>query len=159
MWTQIDLEDLERVLAYPYSWHGTYNTHSNSWYAVATTYLGTTGKTNINTFLNAYILNPNGNPNICVDHIQHDTLDNRRKNLRATETIYNTKNRKSKNSNNTTGYRNVLYIKSNTKHPYQVRLQIDGKNTPLGNFADIDEAGEFAEKMRQKYYGEFAGKN
>lgn len=159
MWTIIDLEDLERVLSYPYSWHATYNTHSNSWYAVATTYLGTTGKTNMNTFLNAFILNPDGNPDICVDHIHHDTLDNRKINLRSTETIYNTKNRKSKNSNNKTGYRNVAYIPSNGSKPYIVQIMIDGKNTRLKSFSDIDEAGIYAEEMRRKYYKDFAGKS
>ena len=36
---------------------------------------------------------------------------------------------------------------------------INGKNTPLGKFDDVDEAGVFAEKMRQKYYKDFAGEN
>lgn len=40
-----------------------------------------------------------------------------------------------------------------------MQLQVDGKNTCLGRFAyeDLDKAGKFAEEMRQKYYGEFAG--
>lgn len=126
---------------------------------MATTYLGTTGKTNMNTFLNVFILNPDGNPEICVDHIHHDTLDNRKVNLRSTETIYNTKNRKSRNSNNTTGYRNVIYNKTYKKKPYHVQLQVNGKNKVLGRFDDVDEAGEFAKQMREKYYGEFKGKN
>ena len=42
-----------------------------------------------------------------------------------------------------------------------VNYQIDGKNTHLGRFdyEDLDKAGKFAEEMRQKYYGEFAGNN
>ena len=42
---------------------------------------------------------------------------------------------------------------------YKVVLSIDGKPKRLGSFKDVDEAGAFAELMRQKYYGEFAGKN
>jgi hypothetical protein len=53
------------------------------------------------------------------------------------------------------GYRNVSLIKGK----WVVQLQIDGKNTKLGSFDDVHEAGKFAEEMRQKYYGEFAGKN
>lgn len=75
-----------------------------------------------------------------------------------TETLYNTKHRKGKNSNNVTGYRNVAYIKRD-KHPYWVQIMINGKNTPLGKFDDVDEAGEFAERMRQKYYKDFAGES
>lgn len=38
-----------------------------------------------------------------------------------------------------------------------VQLHINNKNERLGYFDNVDEAGKFAEKMRQKYYGEFAG--
>lgn len=94
-----------------------------------------------------------------IDHINHHTLDNRRENLRISPRINNSKNRNGKNTNNTTGYRNVMYIKENIRHPYIVRLQIDGKGVHLGSFSDVHEAGKFAEEMRQKYYGEFAGEN
>lgn len=42
-----------------------------------------------------------------------------------------------------------------------VQLQINGKNSVLGKFPldKIEEAGKFAEEMRKKYYGEFAGKS
>jgi hypothetical protein len=42
-----------------------------------------------------------------------------------------------------------------------VQLQINGKNTILGKFPyeQLEEAGAFAEQMRQKYYGEYAGRN
>ena len=42
---------------------------------------------------------------------------------------------------------------------WSVQLQVEGKNTTLKRFKkdQLKEAGEFAEEMRQKYYGEFAG--
>jgi hypothetical protein len=42
-----------------------------------------------------------------------------------------------------------------------VQLQVNGKNTHLGRFKkdQLEEAGKFAEEMRQKYYGVFAGSN
>jgi hypothetical protein len=36
---------------------------------------------------------------------------------------------------------------------------INGKNTILGKFNDVDEAGNFAKEMRKKYYKDFAGNN
>jgi hypothetical protein len=96
---------------------------------------------------------------IKVDHVLHDGLDNRRSNLRITDNSSNTKNRKSKNSNNTTGYRNVTHVTSDKKTPYHVQLQINGKNTVLGKFADVDKAGKFAKEMRKKYYKEYKGRN
>jgi len=92
-----------------------------------------------------------------VDHINHNTLDNRKSNLREITTSENTRNRKSKNTNNTSGYRNVCWDKQRDK--WMVQLHLEGKNKRLGYFDDVHEAGEYAEKMRKKYYGEFAGKS
>lgn len=92
-----------------------------------------------------------------VDHIDHDTLNNRKYNLRVVERKNNNKHRKSKNKNNKSGYRNVFWNTRESK--WIVQLQINGKNTRLGKFDNIDEAGRFAEEMRQKYYKEFKGKN
>jgi hypothetical protein len=94
---------------------------------------------------------------IKVDHREHNTLDNRKINLRVTNNQKNTRNRKGKNSNNKSGFRNV----SKQGKWWVVQLQIEGKNTILKKFPldQVDEAGVYAELMRQKYYGEFAGKN
>lgn len=97
----------------------------------------------------------NTNKNEYVDHKNHNTIDNRKNNLRVTRNDKNTKNRKSKNSNNTSGYRNVSWV----NNKWIVQLQIKGKNKVLGKFDDINKAGKFAEKMRKKYYGDFAGNN
>ena len=91
-----------------------------------------------------------------VDHINHNSLDNRRCNLRLVDKSKNATNRSGRNINNTTGYRNVSYIK--TENKYIVQLQIDGKNKRLGAFDDVHEAGAYAKEMREKYYGDFAGK-
>lgn len=42
-----------------------------------------------------------------------------------------------------------------------VQLSINGGNTRLAKFPkdQLKEAAQFADKMRQKYYGEFAGKS
>jgi len=90
-----------------------------------------------------------------VDHIDHDTFNTRKKNLRISVNLENTRNRKGKNSNNKSGYRNVSWNGSG----WSVQLQIEGKNTTLKRFPrdKLEEAGAYAELMRQRYYGEFAG--
>ena len=84
-------------------------------------------------------------------------MDNRKSNLRIIENSNNLKNRKSKNKNNKSGYRNVSLINGK----WVVQLQVDGKNKRLGSFAydELDKAGRFAEEMRLRYYGKFAGRN
>ena len=103
------------------------------------------------------LLTDTTNHDIRVDHENYDTLDNRKNNLRVTNDDKNTKNRSSKNSNNKSGFRNVSW-NGNT---WSVQIQIEGVNTTLKRFKknQLEEAGEYAEEMRQKYYGEFAGKS
>jgi hypothetical protein len=107
--------------------------------------------------LNYFIAEVDTNSNLCVDHINHDTLDNRKCNLRIADTSDNSRHRKGRNRNNVTGYRNVSYIKNCKGLPYWVQIMIDGKNTVVGKFNNPEDAGEYAEKMRKKYYGDFAG--
>ena len=94
-----------------------------------------------------------------VDHKNHNTLDNTRANIKVIADKHNSTNRKTRNSNNKSGYRNVSWSKSSEK--WIIQLQINGKNKILGYFPyeQLEEAGAFAEQMRQKYYGEYAGRN
>lgn len=151
LWTIIDLEDLERVINFPYTWFAKYNHTNDEYYVVASVYHPELQQSRP-IFLHQFLMNANGKD---VDHENNDTLDNRKSNMRVVEESNNSKNRKGRNKNNKSGYRNVSLIKGK----WIVQLQIDGKNTKLGSFDDVHEAGKFAEEMRQKYYGEFAGKN
>lgn len=92
-----------------------------------------------------------------IDHINHNTLDNRKENLRMVKQDENLKHRKGKNSNNTSGYRNVSWNKYYEK--YVVQLQVNGKNTIFGYFDDVHEAGRIAKEKRKEIYGKFAGKS
>lgn len=152
-WTTIDLEDLDRVLEYPYTWYAKYQYLNKGYYVYASEYNPET-KRSKSIFLHQFIMDANGK---AVDHINGDTFDNRKINLRIAEDSDNSKNRKSKNSNNTSGYRNVSWNKKDKK--WVVQMQIDKKHKTLGSFDDVHEAGKFAEEMRQKYYKEFCGKN
>jgi transposase-like protein len=159
LWTIIDLDDLEKVLNFPYGWHPSYNKTNGKYYAHATIHIGKiNGKEkNCKKALQCIILEGDVSNDEYVDHISHDTLDNRKENLRLIKNSENLKNRKGKNSNNVSGYRNVMYLPYRKKTPYHVQLTIDGKNKCFGKFATAEEAGKCAEEMRQKYYGEFAG--
>jgi hypothetical protein len=90
-----------------------------------------------------------------VDHRNHDTLDNRKVNLRIVEDSNNSKNRRSRNKNNKSGHRNICRVGNRL----YVQLQVNKKNAKLASFKldEMNEAVKFAGEMRQKYYGEFAG--
>jgi len=92
-----------------------------------------------------------------VDHINNNDLDNRKSNLRIADRDDNSKNRKSKNSNNKSGYRNVFW--NSTISKWTVSLCKNYKSIHIGDYNDVDEAGRQAELARQKYYGKYAGKS
>lgn len=93
---------------------------------------------------------------IHVDHINHDTLDCRRFNLRVTKARDNLANRKGANKNSNTGVRNVNYIKSCDE--YWVQIMRNGKRYHWAFPSDkFEEACEFAEVKRHEIFGEYAG--
>jgi len=150
----IDSEDLDKITSYKYSWHLRWKNNTKSYYVVASEYKGVSENGNgkyKNVYMQRFLLH--APDDMVVDHINGDTLDNRKSNLRLVSNANNLKNRGGKNSNNTSGYRNVTWDKRNIK--WVVQLQVDGKNKQLGRFDDVDEAGEFAAKMREKYYGDY----
>jgi len=150
LWTIIDTEDLQKLISLGYHWYARYRKYLNNYYIQCNTYFDGIHK---NVLLHQFVLNyfdPYG-----IDHIDNNSLNNTKNNLRISDHRQNHRNRKSRNSNNKTGYRNVSF----SHDKYIVTLQVDGKQKTLGTFDDVDEAGRFAEEMRLKYYGDWAGKN
>lgn len=161
LFTSFSIKHLDRVKNFPFTWHATYDKTIDGYYAKACYYKDDENGNRIRNskpiLLHMFLMNPEGNKWIQVDHINHDTLDNTDINLRVTEASKNARNRDGANSNNKSGYRNVSYVKSDRLHPYWVQLMVNGKNTILEKFSDVDEAGAYAKEMRQKYYGKYQG--
>lgn len=72
-----------------------------------------------------------------VDHINGDTLDNRRTNLRECSNQQNQYNSK-KPKTNTSGYKGVSWYKPYKK--WRATIRISGKKKHLGYFSDLQEA-------------------
>lgn len=147
---KISPESLEKAKSLNNKWHLLQNNTMDTPYVAATLYMGIIeGKPIYKTiYLHRYLVDAKENE--YVDHVNHDTLDNRLDNLEIKTNGDNLINRKRLNRNNSTGYRNVSYSKSENK--YIVQLQVNGKNTVLGKFDDVHEAGKFAEDMREIHY-------
>ena len=153
LWTIIDLEDLERVINFPYTWFAKYNKPIDDYYAAASEYIPELGHSRP-IHLHQFIMETRDNH---VDHINHNPRDNRKENLRVILPNENLKNRETKNRNNKSGYRNVCWEKKSKR--WIVQLQVNGKNTVLKKFKEdeLEEAGKYAEQMRKELYGKFAG--
>lgn len=85
-----------------------------------------------------------------VDHVNRDTLDNRKTNLRKATTSENGRN-KAKKSNNTIGYIGVC--RYGTK--WGARIWIKGKMTHLGVFSTPEAAAQERDAAVKREYGEF----
>jgi hypothetical protein len=153
----IDTEDLPKLLELDCPWSANCYIKNNWIYARASIYIiGENGKKKIKPLrMHQFILGVDSG--IDVDHINHNTLDNRKSNLRIIPHELNTRNRKAKNSNNKSGYRNVFWDTRNEK--WRVTICKNYKHIFIGLFDDVDEAGNAAEKAREEYFGIYKGKS
>lgn len=155
--TLVDVEDIEKLKELDYSWHCVYKENTQSFYARSSVYYddGGTRKKCRMVYLHSVIMETKENE--VVDHIDHDTLNNRKSNLRVTTNDKNVKNRKGANSNNNTGVRNVSWIES--ANEYWVQIMKKGKRHKWAfSINQFEEACKFAEEKRKELFGEYAGK-
>jgi hypothetical protein len=91
--------------------------------------------------------------NLCVDHINRNSLDNRRCNLRICTRKQNTQNVKL-NRTNTSGYRGVNFYKQNRK--WVAKISIDGRRKSIGYYSTPEDAARAYDNICLKERGEFA---
>ena len=89
-----------------------------------------------------------------IDHKSHDTLDNRKINLRLCTTRQNAQNRKIAKKGNKTGIKGVTYNKQYNK--FRAQIIFNGKFIHLGSFNVLGDADSAYRKAEEKYFGEFA---
>lgn len=87
------------------------------------------------------------------DHKDHNTLDNRRDNIRICTNQQNTFNQKSI-LNTSSRFKGVSWHNPNEK--WQARIQINGKEKYLGCFNNEEMAALAYNLAARKHYGEFA---
>lgn len=104
------------------------------------------------TKMHRYILGIK-NPNIIIDHINGNPLDNRRSNLRICTVTQNARNC-ALNKNNTSGATGVQLIKKSGR--YRAVITVNRKEIRLGHFKTFDAALKARQEAEKKYFGEFA---
>ncbi|NFT30668.1 hypothetical protein FDF40_04150 [Clostridium sporogenes] len=133
--TIIDIEDVDKVKKY--KWHLNDNGYVRS--------------RSINTYIHRFLLNAVLDD---VDHINHDTLDNRKGNLRECSHSDNNKNSVKVNSN--TGIRGVYYSKNNNK--YYSSIHSNGKRYATEFCETLSEALNYREIMELYLHKEYSPK-
>lgn len=146
--TVIDIDDFDLV-----------NSHDNSWFVDGSSgedYMYAVGHYTKNSKkhrVSMHRLIMDAPRNMFVDHINHNTLDNTRGNLRLVTPAQNQQNIKGVRKDSSSGKRNISYVKRSNK--WCVYITKNKKNYSFGNYDDIQKAEEVAEIVR-KYMMPFA---
>lgn len=136
--TLIDTADLSDALRSPSPWHiDARRRVTNS-----------DGRAHRNgtSYLHRYLMRPPDG--MVVDHINGNTLDNRRANLRIVTQAQNMQNMRLSNVN-TSGERGISWCKQARK--WQASIWVSGRLVYLGRYADHDEAINVVRAARAKY--------
>ena len=138
--TLIDLEDIDKV-------------SELKWRLSTTNGTGYVKNNATGVYLHRLVTNcPKG---MLVDHISHNTLDNRKEMLRICTSQENQCSQKV-NTKNTSGVKGVYWDKSRCK--WMAAIKYDGKFILLGRFDDKKLAIKAREDAANKYFKEFTYK-
>lgn len=137
-----DLDDFEKVSKY-------------HWYEENNGYIRSSGKKKEDkVLLHRLVI---GFPeDIGIDHINHNTLDNRKLNLRIASTSQNAMNR-IKSSNNTSGMSGVVWVKSRNKWKSQIKF--NGQLIFLGEYDKFEDAEKRRKQAEEEYFREYSYDN
>jgi len=135
--TIIDTKDLVKVKSFRGSWYPRWNETTKSFYVQGSLVIN---DKRITPRLHRWIMDTPDN--LCVDHINHNTLDNRRSNLRNVTRAENQQNIKEIIQTNKSGYRGVSWHSPGKK--WRARSRVNGSEVHLGLFSDINEAAKVA---------------
>jgi hypothetical protein len=127
----IDLEDIDKVKSYKWS----LTTHRYIY------------NSNNNLFLHNLIMGIKG-----IDHINGNSLDNKKCNLRMATKSQNAMNSKIPN-NNTSGCKGVFW--NNIYNKYQANICINYNTIHLGYFKKIEDAIKARKEAEIKYHGKY----
>ena len=127
------------------------------WYASKTHYGGfaaVRGATRINKRAYMHRIIMNTPKDLQIDHKNHDTLDNRKQNLRICTGSQNQHNQNCHKTRGISQYKGVTWSKKSKKWKAQIRL--DSKQYNLGGFENETEAAKTYDNKAKELFGEFA---
>lgn len=136
-----------------YTWYAMWNRATNSFYAARKSPRSEGHKT---ISMARFILGLTDR-NTRADHIDHNTLNNRRDNLRVATPTQNGQNRRGAQVNSATGVLGVYpYVKTGK---FQAQIVVNGKTHHLGLFETVAAAKDAREAAGKRLHLEFVAGN
>lgn len=145
METLIDTADLDKAKEFPMTWYANWSNFTKSFYVVGNTKIENGKRKSVK--LHRWIYK--NLQDKVIDHINHDTLDNRKINTRQATHSENRQNRKGATVRNKCGVRNVMMDKRSGK--WKVVAVIDKKLKCFGFFEELSAAEARSKEIRTKY--------
>jgi len=124
-------------------------------YVVRKFYVG--GGRERNKFLHRVLMGIDDSPDLFIDHINGNTLDNRKSNLRVCSRVENGRNRMNLDARNWTGYTGVYFDKHAKK--WKASICNLGKVRHIGLYKTKEEAVLARRSEELAVFGEFAPRN
>lgn len=150
MWSLIDEEDAERLSVFAWRIVG----NPCSWYAARTPRpWENRGTTTLR--LTYEILNMNPSPGVVIDHIDGNTLDNRKSNLRICTQADNQHNRRKNSGSQTSKYKGV-HLTKRVKKPWTAQIGISGRTQYIGIFETAEDAARAYDRRAMLAFGPYA---
>lgn len=141
----VDSEDFEKLNKY--KWYALYNKFTRNYYATRTI---NSGEKKCIVYMHRELVKLK--KGYLVDHINHNTLDNRKCNLRSATHSQNQMNSKIRITN-TSGFTGVSWISSRNK--WSAMIMINKKAINLGRFLLKCQAVKARKEAEIKYFGEY----
>jgi AP2 domain-containing protein/HNH endonuclease len=146
----VDASEYERVSRW--NWYAAWDKETQSFYAVRNSEITSSNGHQRPIKMHRFIMGLEFGDKRHVDHRDHNTLDNRRRNLRVCVPHENSSNRRM-HSNNTSGYKGVSFHKGTRK--WQAQIIVKRKHLSLGYFNTPQEAHAAYCEASKKYHREF----
>lgn len=137
----IDIEDVEKCKSH--TWHVQHTDVHN--------YCATKDGKSV-LLLHRYLIEPPNN--MVVDHINGNTYDNRKSNLRICTRQENSMNQAMR-SDNTSGYKGVLWYHYNGVDKWQATIQVNKKKISLGYYEKLEDVIKVRKNAEERYFGEY----
>ncbi len=146
-WAIVDAEDYEWLNQWP--WYAAWRRKTRSFVVVRNGDASNGSRKTV--YMSREIMRaPEG---VLVDHHNHDTLNNRRYNLRLATGYQNQRNA-TKHRKTSSRFKGVCWHKGHRK--WESHIRIDGHQLHIGSFDSEREAAEAYRNAAQEAFGEFA---